>query len=107
MRVVRQDDALERFRRTAMRFAPRNRAARAIKCRERHVLDHRELAEGTRDLESAGEPQAADVMRGLAGDLRVGEADRAMGRLQGTGDQIEDRALARAVRPDKPENLAG
>ena len=45
-------------------------------------------------------------MRRQAADFRALEADRAGARAQSAGDQIERRALARAVRPDEAEDLA-
>ncbi len=35
-----------------------------------------------------------------------GEAHVAIRRLEDAGDDVEDRRLARAVRPDQPEDLA-
>ena len=36
-----------------------------------------------------------------AGDVGLAEQDLARARLQELGQQVEDRALARAVRPDQ------
>jgi hypothetical protein len=44
-------------------------------------------------------------VRGQAGDLGPFKADRPGRRAQRAGNQIESRALARAVRADKTQNL--
>src|SRR4029453_16041528 len=72
----------------------------------RDVLEDRELAERPGDLEGAGEPAMADRVRGGARDLVVLEADGAGGRGQRSRDAVETGGLARAVRPDEPEDLA-
>jgi hypothetical protein len=45
-------------------------------------------------------------MRREACDFSPLETDRSRGRAQSAGDQIEGRALARAVRANEAENLA-
>src|SRR5439155_10432488 len=73
---------------------------------EGDVIDQRELAERTRDLEGARKPHAAEAVRRQPADLPVLEADGAAVRTQRAGDEVEGRALARPVRPDEPEDLA-
>ena len=88
-------------------------APRRARCRRRgrstprpYVVEDRQLAERPRDLEGAGDAEMADLGRHQARDLAALEADRAGIRLERAGDQVEDRALARAVRPDQAEDLA-
>jgi len=45
------------------------------------------------------------AVRRSPADLGALEADRAGARRQGAGQHVEDRALARPVRPDQAENL--
>src|SRR6266566_1728469 len=77
----------------------------AVIGRQRHVLDEREFSEWPRDLEGAGDPAVANLVRRKPRDLRALEADRAIRGPQRAGDQVEGRALARPVRADEAENL--
>ena len=64
------------------------------------VLVHRELGEDVGALEGAGDPHAADLVRGDAGDVAALQHHLAAIRLRVPGDQIEERRLAGAVRAD-------
>ena len=60
----------------------------------------RELREHALDLQRAFDAEAADLVRRAAGDIvAVEEHAAAVGRQQAR-DQIEERGLAGAVRPD-------
>src|SRR6185369_13582502 len=54
-----------------------------------------------RDLERADDAAARDVRRLLARDVLALEQDRARGRREELGEEIEERGLARAVGPDQ------
>ena len=84
----------------------RDAAGLAVIGGERHVLDEGELAERPRDLERSGDALPADRVRGEAGDLGDLEADRPGARAQVSGNEVERRALARAIRADETQNLA-
>src|SRR5262249_20145759 len=80
-----------------------------VQCRRRslvgtdgseHGLLHRERGEDARDLEGASDAVAYDLRRREPGKLDAVEPDLARVRPQGAGDQVEERALARAVRAD-------
>ena len=82
-------------------------AALAVKGGERHVLEERQPAERARDLEGARDAQAADAMRrGSPPISRAVERGSSRRSAPGPGDQVEDGALARAVRADQAQNLA-
>src|ERR1700719_502185 len=104
--ITGQADLVERDGGAALRLAARDTATGAVERRERDVVEQRQLAERARDLERARQPAPAHDMRRLARDLGAGEDDRAAARPQRAGDQVEDRALARAVGADEPEDLA-
>ena len=69
------------------------------------ALERRHGQEGTRNLEGAGEPQPADPVGGEMVDFPPLQED-----LPGVGselaaEQVEERGLAGAVRPDEAEYL--
>src|SRR6185503_3956572 len=73
---------------------------------EDQVLAHRELRKHLQQLEGAAHPQAVELAGPQAGDLAAVDA-----HLPGRGrelpeDAVEQRRLARAVRPDQAEDLA-
>ncbi|MOA33780.1 hypothetical protein D3C78_1551040 [compost metagenome] len=59
-----------------------------------------------RDLVRAADAQSAAPVHRLAGDVDAGEMDVARICPHAAGDQVEQRALAGAVRPDDAERLA-
>ena len=85
----------------------REPAGLAIIGRERDVLEQRQFSERPRDLERPPDAAVADHVRGQAADLGALKPDRASGRAQIAGDQVEGGALAGAVRTDQAQNLAG
>src|SRR5260221_3345713 len=105
-RIAGQADLVERHGGAALRLAPRDTAAGAVERGEGDIVEQRQLAERARYLEGARYAAAADDMRGLPRDLGPGKDDRAAARLERAGDQVEDRALARAVGADETEDLA-
>src|SRR6266851_183402 len=70
-----------------------------------HVLDHD--GEGLGDLEAAREAHADSPVRGMPADVLALEADAPFLVPQRPGDAVDERALARAVRPDEADALAG
>src|SRR5256885_4687460 len=54
-----------------------------------------------RDLERAHQAATGDVGRALVGDVAAVIEDAAGARLEELGQQVEDRGLAGAVRPDQ------
>ena len=70
------------------------------------VLAHAQPREGLRDLEGAHHARARDDMRLAAGDVRAREAHRAGVGPDEAGDGREAGRLARAVRPDEPDDRA-
>ena len=65
-----------------------------------HRLLHRERRENAGDLEGAADAVAHDLGRRAPGQIDAIEQDLAGIRLQRAGDQIEERALARAIGAD-------
>src|SRR5205085_2752724 len=74
--------------------------------RELDVLEDRQPPEGPRDLEGPADPAVDDGVRREARDLLALEPDRSRGGREGSGEHVEDRALARAVGPDQADDLA-
>ena len=75
--------------------------------RDAHVLQHGELGEDARDLKRPRDPAAAARGRGERGDVGALEDHAPRRRREQAGDQVEERGLARAVRPDERAELAG
>ena len=73
---------------------------------DRAVFQHRHIGERLHDLMGAGETVAGDAVRRLAGDVDAAKYDLPGIRLEHAVDQIEQRRLAGAVRPDEAENFA-
>src|SRR5207253_755217 len=71
-----------------------------------HVLDDRQRAERADHLEGARDPELGAAEGGEPGDVGAVEADAAGIRRGGPGDEIEERRLAGAVRPEEAEELA-
>ena len=66
-----------------------------------HVLEHRKVREGGRDLERAHHALAREVGGLGARDVAAVVQDLAPGRLEELGEQVEHGGLAGAVRPDQ------
>src|SRR5262249_3776640 len=71
------------------------------------VLENRHRPEDVDVLERAGDAAPHDRVRRLAQEALAREDDRARVGLVEAGDQVEERRLAGAVRPDQPDDLAG
>src|SRR5260370_3188153 len=104
--IAGQTRELERTRRLPLGLAARDPLALPEERRQRHIAEQAELAERSRDLKGAREAEMTDLVGAHAADLGTVEPDRAGGRAQRPGDQVEDRALARAIGADQAENLA-
>ena len=99
---VEQRESLVQERVLAPQRAPEMPArAGPLGERERHVVDHRECAEQLVDLEGAGEPEPHPRVLRQTGDVGAAQADPAGARRQRSGDQVDQRGLAGAVRPDQ------
>ena len=71
---------------------------------DRDIFLAGQRAKRPHDLERAADPGAADLVRTLADKRHIVKHDRAGVGLEDAGDQIEDRGLAGAVRPDQRMN---
>ena len=71
------------------------------------VLEHRQLGEDAGDLEGARDAAPAARGRGERGDVVAAEEHAARGRRQQPRDQVEERGLPGAVRPDDRAQLSG
>jgi hypothetical protein len=71
-----------------------------------HVLEHREVREGGRDLERAHHPEARHRRGSLRGDVPALVDDAAARGDQELGQQVEDGRLARPVGPDQRMDAA-
>ena len=72
-----------------------------------HVLEDRHAGEKLRGLEGARQPHAGDPVGLHAGDHAILETDVAGIGLVHAADDVEQRRLAGAVRPDDADDLAG
>ncbi len=91
----------DQFRLAADRAPPRATGAAAFGNGEADAFQRRELAEQLVDLEGAGEAARHPPMRFESGDVLPVETDSAGARAQQPGQQIDQRGLAGAVRPDQ------
>src|SRR5439155_2510477 len=85
--------------RVAVAHAPQHRAA--------DVLEHRQAHEQVRHLEAARQAAAVDLVGAQAVDALAAEQDLAAGGREAAADEVEQRGLAGAVRPDDGHPLAG
>ena len=74
---------------------------------DHHVLDGAHAEEDLQVLEGARETEPRQLVRGHAGDVLAGEQDAPAARRVETGDHVEQRGLAGAVRADHGKDLAG
>ena len=84
------------------RKAPMQHAGAALIGADRgqHGLVHRQRRKNARDLKRAADAVAHDLGRRAPGHIDAVEQDLTGIRLQRAGDQVEERALAGAVRAD-------
>ncbi|MCY1300659.1 hypothetical protein D9M70_502360 [compost metagenome] len=73
---------------------------------DQQVLEHAHLHERMGNLVRAADAALAALEHRLAGHIGAGEGDLAAIRGHTAGDQVEQRALARAVRADDAQRLA-
>ena len=71
---------------------------------DENVLDRGHLREEANVLERPPDTELDDRVRGLADDLGPVEDDGPGGRNVDTGDLVEERRLAGAVRPDQRDD---
>ena len=81
-------------------------AARALQ-RQADIFQRGQMGKHRGDLEAAHQAEPRDLGRLHAGDVAVLEMDRAAGRRQEGGEQIEAGGLAGAVRADQGMDGAG
>ena len=74
--------------------------------RQQHVLEDGEVRKELRDLKRSGDPSRRPLMRRQTGDVRPVQGDVSRRRPKLAADDIEQRRLARAVRPDERMALA-
>ena len=85
-----------------------DRAGMAAQMRaDRDVLQHGHVGHQLDVLEGAGDAELDDLLRRRVVDLVAEHRDRAAGRRQHAGDQVEGGALAGAVGADQRHDLAG
>ena len=102
--AVRQPHQLQHLH----RFAARVRQPGMTQQGAHHgVLQHRHLAEAARDLISPHQPHRRHLLGALADHGLAVEHHRARGGLVVADQAIEQGALARAIRPDDGDDLAG
>src|SRR5664279_3485815 len=96
-----------RERRSLQRHGARLVAmVRPAERRDHDVLEDRQAREGFDDLERPGETAATDLVRLEAVDPLALEEDLSGRERKIAVDEIEDRRLAGAVRPDEAEEVA-
>ena len=73
---------------------------------DQHIVEHREIAEYAAMLERAREAERREFLGRQAGDVAAGEPHRAgVGPVQAS-NEVEQRGLAGAVRPDHADQRA-
>ena len=87
-----------------LRGAPRARAD--TERSDLDVLAHRERAERVAVLKRPGETVPAAPVRRPARDLALAELDRALVGVVEAAEDVDERRLAGAVRPDQADDLA-
>src|SRR5262245_9935650 len=78
----------------------------AVVVAHENVVVHRESHERAHELERARDALATHLVRGASRDVSTVELYAASIRTERTGDEIEQRGLARAVRAHDPDDLA-
>ncbi len=73
---------------------------------DQQVLQHRRMLEQFDVLEGARDPEFGHAVLREAREVAALEQDAARGRRIDESDQVEDRGLAGAVRPDNGVDLA-
>src|SRR5579864_5878211 len=71
---------------------------------DQHVLLRRHLAEQARQLKGSGNAKLIDAVGLQPADVSVAKQDATAGGANQSGNQIEERRLARAVRTDEAHN---
>ena len=73
---------------------------------EQHVLDHGQVREELRDLKRAGDAARRALVGRQPRDVRAEQLDAPSLARQLPADHVEQRRLARTVRPDERATLA-
>ena len=69
-----------------------------------HVFQHGEVLKEANRLEGAGDAEVDDAVGRHSGNRLALELDLALIGTVIPGDEVEHRSLARAVRPNEPDN---
>ena len=96
----------DRLQRALRRRACGAHVGRVVEGADHDVLDRCHAGERPELLERARDPEVADLVGTEGGDVVAVEGDPAGVRPLEAGDQIEERGLAGAVRPDDADQLA-
>jgi hypothetical protein len=72
--------------------------------RDQQVVRDAQRAERLKPLEGASKPQAGSSADREPGDVPPQQHDAARAGTQLTADDVEQRGLARTVRPDQPDD---
>src|SRR5438552_15378180 len=70
-----------------------------------HVVEGRELGKDADELERPTHPARADTVRSHADEALAAQPDVTRVRRERARDAVEERGLARTVRPDQPDDL--
>src|SRR5262249_13940597 len=73
---------------------------------KRDILEHRKVAERFDDLEGASDAFFDNGIRPQSDQALAFKQNLTFSRRNEAGDQVEDGCLARAVRPDQPQDFA-
>src|SRR5438552_1133809 len=79
----------------------------SVAARDHQVFEDRHRREDLRHLERAAHTEPGDLARREADELLAAKADRASARVRVTGDEVDERRLARAVGADDGDDLLG
>src|SRR5689334_14758106 len=74
---------------------------------ESDIVQHAQTAKGLRGLKRASQPVARRLVRRLAGDVAIAYAYNSGIRVLKTADEIEQRGLPGAIRPDHAGDTPG
>ena len=103
--LICQADIVEQFVHTS-RAGVKGCACAAERTTNQHVLARSHAGKDAHQLEGPADPAAANPIRREADEVAARQAHAARIRPYVTGDEVENRGLARSVRPDQSQDLA-
>src|SRR5205814_23301 len=71
-----------------------------------NIFEHAQVGEGAHDLKRARDAQPTDLVWAQASQRTTFEGNAAVARPRHASDQVDQRRLTRAVRPDQSQDLA-